>query len=350
MKFLCICGREFKTSFGEFVHSAKRQCNECGKEIKSNKLKLSYEYVKSFIESNSDCRLLSTKYKGINNYMSLKCSCGSIFQTTFALFRESNIRKCDTCRNHVTWNIGKVKKYIKENSSCNLISDTYNNIHAKMIFVCECGNEFETRFSDFVYQDKRRCRDCSNAILRKNRSIPYDEVKKVIEIYSGSGCKLLSKEYVNIHEKLSILCKCGKTFQTSFSKFKFKNKIMCNDCSMSTSNGEFRVKQYLEKNNIAFKEEFKIDECRNERPLPFDFAIFDGESNLNMLIEYDGEFHFKPAGFSEDEKKMNKKLELQQYRDEIKNQYCKDNNIPLLRIPYWDFDIIEEILDNELML
>ena len=37
-------------------------------------------------------------------------------------------------------------------------------------------------------------------------------------------------------------------------------------------------------------------------------------------------------------------------KDNIKTQYCKDNNIKLIRIPYWDFDNIEEILKKELNL
>ena len=35
--------------------------------------------------------------------------------------------------------------------------------------------------------------------------------------------------------------------------------------------------------------------------------------------------------------------------DRIKNDYCFDNNIPLLRIPYWDFENIEEILFDKLV-
>ena len=31
-------------------------------------------------------------------------------------------------------------------------------------------------------------------------------------------------------------------------------------------------------------------------------------------------------------------------RDNIKNNYCRENNIKLLRIPYWDYDNIENIL------
>ena len=43
-----------------------------------------------------------------------------------------------------------------------------------------------------------------------------------------------------------------------------------------------------------------------------------------------------------------KQLQKTIKNDEIKNKYCKDNNITLIRIPYWDFDNIENILKEHL--
>ena len=64
-----------------------------------------------------------------------------------------------------------------------------------------------------------------------------------------------------------------------------------------------------------------------------------------FVIEYDGKQHFKPVdifggqdGFEET-----------QLHDQIKTQYCKDNNIELIRIPYWEKDNIEEILNHKLI-
>lgn len=34
----------------------------------------------------------------------------------------------------------------------------------------------------------------------------------------------------------------------------------------------------------------------------------------------------------------------------VKNKFCKDNNIKLIRIPYWEYDNIEKILIKELDL
>ena len=42
------------------------------------------------------------------------------------------------------------------------------------------------------------------------------------------------------------------------------------------------------------------------------------------------------------------KLKNTQNVDNIKSQYCKDNNIKLIIIPYFEFDNIEKILKKEL--
>ena len=75
--------------------------------------------------------------------------------------------------------------------------------------------------------------------------------------------------------------------------------------------------------------------------LPFDFYLPD----LNKCIEYDGQHHYYPVtfnGVSEERAKENHLITIK--HDEIKNQYCKNNNIELLRIPYYNFKDIEVIV------
>ena len=76
--------------------------------------------------------------------------------------------------------------------------------------------------------------------------------------------------------------------------------------------------------------------------LPFDFYL----PKYNICIEYDGQQHYKIDCFN------NTLLDLMnlRYRDDIKTNYCQQNNIKLIRIPYWDFDNIESILIKELNL
>ena len=72
--------------------------------------------------------------------------------------------------------------------------------------------------------------------------------------------------------------------------------------------------------------------------------MFNPDKSINCLVEYDGEQHFQNREFFGGEEAFKKR----QHNDQIKNQYCKDNNIKLIRIPYWDFDNIEDILNEEL--
>jgi hypothetical protein len=74
----------------------------------------------------------------------------------------------------------------------------------------------------------------------------------------------------------------------------------------------------------------------------FDFVILDNNNQIIICIEYDGEQHFKPIDFFGGEEAF----VLQQERDKRKNNWCKDNNISLIRIPYYDYNKIEDYLSN----
>ena len=69
----------------------------------------------------------------------------------------------------------------------------------------------------------------------------------------------------------------------------------------------------------------------------------------NRLIEFDGKQHFQECGGVWDK---NDNLKQRQERDKIKNQYALDNNIDLIRIPYWERDniTIDYILGNKFLI
>lgn len=53
--------------------------------------------------------------------------------------------------------------------------------------------------------------------------------------------------------------------------------------------------------------------------------------NIKILIEYDGKQHFQPIDYFGGKEQYNKN----KIRDDIKDEYCKKNNMPLLRLPYF---------------
>lgn len=124
-----------------------------------------------------------------------------------------------------------------------------------------------------------------------------------------------------------------------------KNGEGCPCCKMSK--GEKRIKFFLDQNNISYIYQNKFDECCDKFPLPFDFFI----PERNLVIEYDGEQHFTPVDFANKGLLWAKGIFQQTVRhDNIKNNYCLTNGINLLRIPYFDFDNIEDILTNHLIV
>lgn len=107
------------------------------------------------------------------------------------------------------------------------------------------------------------------------------------------------------------------------------------------SKGERKIKQILEKNDVNYFYEYRFNDCRNELPLPFDFYLPD----FKTCIEYDGIQHFEIIEhFGGENSFIERRL-----KDEIKNKYCKDKKINLIRISHNNYDNIEKIIKNELL-
>lgn len=140
-------------------------------------------------------------------------------------------------------------------------------------------------------------------------------------------------EYV--HCKAKILCKCsidGHLWEATPSNLLYG--FGCPACN--ASHGEKNIARYLSNKNITFNQQYIFPECRQTKPLPFDFYIPD----YNTCIEYDGIQHFEPiehfGGVAEFEKRKRNDL--------IKNTFCNENNIVLLRIKY--DQNVDSMLDN----
>ncbi|MDU4051151.1 MAG: hypothetical protein E7H33_09565 [Clostridium perfringens] len=146
--------------------------------------------------------------------------------------------------------------------------------------------------------------------------------------------KILSS-YVGNKYKILIDFNCGHK-PNWIAPSNLKSGQCCPICK--ESKGEKAIRLYLEKNNIEFKQEYRFDDCRLRRSLPFDFYI----PKYNLCIEFDGEQHYKANDFFGEES-----FKETQKRDKIKNDYCRENNINLIRIPYWELDNVESILNEE---
>jgi very-short-patch-repair endonuclease len=117
------------------------------------------------------------------------------------------------------------------------------------------------------------------------------------------------------------------------------NHLMGQGCpKCKQSRGEKEIEQFLIDNGIEYITQKTFEGCKNKRMLPFDFYI----PSKNLCIEYDGEFHTKPVEFFGGEESLKKTIK----HDKIKDDFCKENGVNLIRISYIDFNNVKNILFN----
>jgi hypothetical protein len=133
---------------------------------------------------------------------------------------------------------------------------------------------------------------------------------------------------------------CGCSYLMAGSKKCGNEPRGCPVCN--ESNMEKRIRKTLSKNKINFISQKRFDDCRDISSLPFDFYLPD----YNLACEAQGLQHTVIVPHFGGEEGFIKR----QYHDQIKRDYCKNNNIRLLEISYLDYKNIEKILEEALCL
>ena len=355
LEIRCKCGNKFSVSFKTFTNSKtpKQQCNECGLKNRISKRTLPLEKLQKEINEkfNNEFEIVG-EFKNRNTHTNFRHKvCGYDWLTTPTNFlRDSGCPKCNKRVKNNTIKTSKTKIIITKTDYFKdrvkeltgdeyLVLSEYTKAIEKIILKHnKCGRTYKTTPHDFI--SGCRCPMCWNenklGKFQKNTNQFVNEIKeKYKNEYTIIG------EYVGARTKTEVRHnKCGNIFEISPD-----NLLRGKGCPYCfESKGEKRIEKYLKENNIGYTLQFKINKCRNIRPLPFDFAILDNE-NLMCLIEYDGKQHFESVLGWGGEKVFN----LIKIRDNIKNEYCEKNNIKLIRIPYYEFENIESILRREIM-
>lgn len=209
------------------------------------------------------------------------------------------------------------------------VLEPYVNLKTKILHKCKDCNYIWSVKPDLILHSGNGCPKCGKR-ARLTQEELIQRVSRIDDTIEVVG------NYVNLQTKIDFKCtKCGNVW--SAKPGNILSGRGCPHCR--TPKGEKRVAELLDKYNIIYKQQYIYNDCRYIEPLKFDFYLVD----YNKLIEYDGLQHFEPCrfgGISLEEAEEN--LRLSKIKDEIKNKYCQHNNIPLLRIPYWEFNNIEQ--------
>ena len=206
---------------------------------------------------------------------------------------------------------------------------------------CKCGEETFASTRGLRSNNKKSC-GCLNDIRRAERFKKYnnDNRENIIGKKYGKLTVLeitdkTSSGGTNLYYKCK--CDCGNQIYVTGNNLKQGQQ----SCGCVSSKGEEKIIEILLNNNIDFETQKTFESCRYDLgwKAKFDFYL----PKYNLLIEYDGIQHFKETSFSQNDKDN---LRTRQERDNIKNQWCKENNIPLIRIPYTHYNnlCLEDLL------
>jgi len=180
----------------------------------------------------------------------------------------------------------------------------------------------------------QKCPDCSKEIVAKKNTMTTEEFiiaaqKRHKDAKGNPKYDYSQVAYINNHTNVIIICPYHGPFSQSPSVHK-DGGSGCKFCR--ASKGEQIIAEFLCEKNIQFEREYKFDDCRYKRPLPFDFKL-DWEGTT-MLIEYHGEIHFKPGNYSKDIEKSKAQLKERQARDKFKKDYAINRGINFIEFNY----------------
>ena len=312
--------------------------------------KYMYEDVKRFVEENSDCELLSQEYISVTSKLRFRCSCGKEFATDFQHFRDQNQRQCKDC------GIAKAHKNrrltvdeINDRLSrigCSYVSGGYINRRSDITILCSCGHEKTMRLNTALTNNfSGLCQRCSDERFRGRNRFSIDQVRDACK---EKGIELLSTEYRSMKDPLEFRCLCGRTFVTTWEIVSYYGKTRCDLCSHQTSTGEREIIKWLDAHGFKYEREKMFEGCGGRyRRYRFDFYLPD----KNTCIEFDGKQHFIAVNFDgkTDDETLRRVLWDTQCRDLVKDIYCDEHGIDIIRIRYDEESKIPEILSDKLI-
>lgn len=225
-------------------------------------------------------------------------------------------------------------------------SDNAFNIittNSKLKCYCSLHGTFIQTVNKHIYQ-RTGCPQCGNERSRMLRVKSTQQfIQDAIRV-QGNVYQYDNVKYVNAHTLVAITCSEHGDFYQSPANHILKEQG-CPLCSSSSP--ERIISQWLTEHNIVHIHQYKDNECSgvNDKPLRFDFFL----PHNGIIIEYDGIYHFQPIVHNQDEELANIAFNNSQIHDNIKNQYAKDNDYVMVRIPYYINDNIRTYLTENVL-
>ena len=325
LKYICNQHQDKGTQYITFskLHSCGQGCYYCGRNVT--------EQAHMIALNKNDCDKKICENKGFiyketireNGKIKIKYICPNHLDVGIQIMTKDNMVKRKTmCPYCIGRNIPKdyiLNKISTINPNVELLED-FNNLTDRIECRCKKHGIISHKSIQEILKG-RGCIECGREKLSEKGFLTISEYQNKVN-NKTNNIEVL--EYLGINSNAHFKCKqCGYDWWSSAGSMANNGK-QCPNCERYYS-GEKFVSDFLEKHNIQFIPQYRFEDCKDKRSLPFDFYL----PFYRTCIEYDGIQHFRQRNGWTD-------LELIQKHDEIKNKYCNDNNIQLIRIPYYE--------------
>lgn len=298
-------------------------------------------YIKNNIKNGTILLTQKEEIKNIDQSLKFKCGeCGREYSSTWHVFMSNIDHICCFCFNqkrskgmintkHKNTNKFHLKAW---ENGLTILDDGDIKYHQKILVQ-----------DSFGYRGLMSATSLLNGSSFEKFSTRNPNTINNIRIFAFNknwDCIIYNQEFKGDKIPLKMMCSCGNDFSVTLNHF-VNGKYQCNECRLKQSAIAASVELWLNQNKILYVKEKIFENCRNKKPLPFDFYLPD----FNACIEVDGIGHYRPVAFNGDKEKAKIIYEQRVENDKIKNNYCEQNNIPLLRLPFWVIEKEEHNLE-----
>lgn len=322
------CGEIFDVSIRNIFREYQTESVLCKKCRIEKRYKTEYKKLVEKLDSQDLEPITKMEdYKGFKNLFTVKCKkCNKIFNIKL----DQQIYFCSCKQNRKNKTEERViKNFNKKYSNFSLVE--YNmETRVGKILDKTCNRIFEEKLLNFYKHP--RCQLCYQENLLKKS---FKNLEKQMSLRCP-GFKLISFDGVWKHD-ITVRHSCGHEFKIKPENLLLRNR--CPECDKNLSVGAKTIETYLKKHKIPFKKEKSFSELKDKYVLRFDFDIFmPNKIDRFCLIEFDGIQHFstEKGFFGSSINQSQESLEYIQRHDLLKDNFCKKNNINLLRIRYDD--------------